>query len=154
MKTSRASVLFCLVAVPALLVWVLLRVAYPELPPLPWTAVPTFLLLALGEIVYGIGLRNRIHHKEPAEKARPVDPLVVARMAVLGKASAHAAAALTGIFFGFVLFLLDDLSKPTPRHDFTVSISSAFAALILMGAGLYLEWCCRIPKAPDDADRR
>ncbi|GAA3238058.1 DUF3180 domain-containing protein [Actinocorallia longicatena] len=150
MKASRAPILAALVIVPALLVWALLRVSYSDLPPLPWTAVPTLLLLALGEIVTAAGLRNRIHHKTAAEKARPVDPLAVARMAVLGKASAHAAAVLAGIFGGFMLFLTGELDKSTPRHDFTVSTASAVAALILVGAGLYLEWCCRIPEDPGD----
>ncbi|ROO90371.1 uncharacterized protein DUF3180 [Actinocorallia herbida] len=153
MKATRPSVLLALVLVPALVVWALLRGFYSQLPPLPWTAVPTFLLLAVGEAFTGVGTRNKILHKSAAETARPVDPLSVARLAVLGKASAHAAAVLAGVFLGFVLHVAGDLDKPTLRHDFYVSAATALSALVLMGAGLFLEWCCRIPEDKDDDKR-
>lgn len=154
MKPSRPGVLVLTVLVPALVVWLLVREVYTGLPKLPLTAIPTFLLLGLGEIVSGIGIRNRIHHKAAAEKARPVDPMSVARMAALGKASAHAAAALAGVFLGFVLYTAENLDKATPRQDFTVSVATTVSALILVGAALFLEYCCRVPKDPEDADRR
>ncbi|MEO3785583.1 DUF3180 domain-containing protein [Actinocorallia sp. B10E7] len=149
MRASRPAVLLALVFGSALVVWALLKGMYSQLPPLPWTAVPTLLLLALGEIVTGVNLRNKIHHRSAAEEARPVDPLSVANMAVLGKASAHAAAALTGVFLGFVLHVLPDLDLPTPRHDLIVSVATSVSALALTGAALFLEYCCRIPKDPE-----
>ncbi|MDX6741819.1 DUF3180 domain-containing protein [Actinocorallia sp. A-T 12471] len=152
MRATRPAVLLALVAVPALVVWAVLRGFYSQLPPLPWTAVPTFLLLAIGEVFAGFSTRNKILHKSAAEAARPVDPLSVARLAVLGKASAHAAAALAGVFLGFVLFVAGDLDKPTLRHDFFVSGATALSAFVLAGAGLFLEWCCRIPK-DDNSDK-
>jgi hypothetical protein len=133
--------------------WALLRAVYSQLPPLPWTAVPTLLLLALGEVVTGVHLRNKIHHRSAAEDARPVDPLSVANMAVLGKASAHAAAGLTGVFLGFVLHVLPDLDLPTPRHDFVVSAATTVSALVLTGAALFLEYCCRIPPEEGEKER-
>ncbi|WP_106397136.1 DUF3180 domain-containing protein [Actinocorallia populi] len=150
MRASRPSLLLALVFAAALAVWALLKGVYSQLPPLPWTAVPTLLLLALGEVVTGVNIRNKIHHKAAAEDARPVDPLSVANMAVLGKASAHAAAALTGVFLGFAFHVLPDLDLPTPRHDFIVSAATTASALILTGAALFLEWCCRIPKDPEE----
>ncbi len=156
MRPSRPSLLLALVFAAALSVWALLKGVYTQLPPLPWTAVPTLLLLALGEVVTGVNLRNKIHHKAAAEEARPVDPLSVANMAVLGKASAHAAAVLTGVFIGFALHVLPDLDLPTPRHDFVVSAATAVSALVLTGAALFREWCCRIPEDPEEKknDRR
>jgi len=148
-RASRPAVLLALVLASALAVWALLEGLYSQLPPLPWTAVPTLLLLALGEIVAGVHLRNKIHHKAAAEEARPIDPLSVANMAALGKASAHAAAALAGVFLGFVLHVLPDIDLPTPRHDFIVSVATTVSALILTGAALFLEYCCRVPKDPE-----
>ncbi len=150
MRASRPAVLLALALVAALATWGLLRAFYSSLPPLPWTAVPTLLLLALGEIVTGVHLRNRIHHKAAAEEARPVDPLSVAHMAVLAKSTAHAAAALTGVFVGFALRVLPDLDLPTPRHDLIVSAATAVSALVLTGAALFLEYCCRVPKDPEE----
>lgn len=150
MRASRPTTLLALVLGAALAVWGLLQIFYSSLEPLPWTAVPTLLLLALGEIVTGVHLRNRIHHKAAAEEARPVDPLSIANMAVLAKASAHAAALLAGAFLGFALHVLPDLDLPTPRHDLIVSAATAFSALILTGAALFLEYCCRVPKDPEE----
>jgi len=147
-------VLLALVLGTALVVWALLQGVYSRLAPLPWTAVPTLLLLALAEIVAGVNVRNRIHHRTAAENARPVDPLSVAKMAALGKASAHAAAALAGVFLGFAGYVLPHLDLPHPRHDFVVSVATTVSALVLTGAALFLEWCCRVPKQPDEEDDR
>ncbi|MEO5875374.1 MAG: DUF3180 domain-containing protein [Streptosporangiaceae bacterium] len=151
MKASRPAHLLAFVLVPAILVWVLLRVTYASLPPLPWTAVPTLLLVGLAEMVTGLNTRARIHHRESAEKSKPIDPLAVARLAALGKASAHAAAVLAGTFLGFVAYLGGELDKSTPRSDFIVSAGTFLAALALVGAALFLEYCCRVPKDPEDA---
>lgn len=151
MKASRPAHLLAFILVPAVLIWVLLRVTYASLPPLPWTAVPTLLLVGLAELVTGLNTRARIHHKESAEKAKPIDPLAVARLAALGKASAHAAAVLAGAFLGFVAYLASELDKSTPRSDFIVSTGTFLSALALVGAALFLEYCCRVPKDPDDA---
>lgn len=149
MRPSRPGVLAILVVVPAAITWVVLRAAYLSLPVLPWTAVPTLLLLALGEAFTGINLFRRIRRK-PGSDLKPVEPMVAARMAALGKASAHAAAVLGGIFGGFTLSLGDNLDKATPRHDFFVSLGTFLAALVLVGAAYFLEYACRVPKDPDE----
>jgi hypothetical protein len=77
---------------------------------------------------------------------------VVARLAALAKASAHAAAVLAGVFGGFALALSDLLDLATPRRDFWVSGGTAVSALILVGAAYFMEYACRVPKGPDDED--
>jgi hypothetical protein len=146
---TRPALLLAIAAVVAALVWGVLQLAYVSLPPLPWTAVPTLLLLALGEIVTAVNTRARIQRKP---RTRPVEPLVVARFVALAKASAYTAAVLAGVFGGFVAYLSSSLDKNTPRQDFTVSVASAVAALVLVGAALFLEHACRVPKGPDDED--
>jgi hypothetical protein len=127
--------------------WAVLRFTYVSLPPLPWTAAPTFLLLALGEIVTAVNIRARIQHKPDT---KPIEPMVVARMAALAKASSVAGAVLTGVFAGFVVLLADSLEKVTPRRDFLVSGGTALASLVLVAGALFLEYACRVPKGPDD----
>ncbi|MFI0352336.1 DUF3180 domain-containing protein [Actinomadura sp. 9N407] len=150
MKPSRPTFLVALVVVLALITWAVLDTAYVSLPPLPWTAVPTLLLLALGEAFTGWNTLRRIRRKEGT---RPVEPLVVARMAALAKASAHAAAVLAGVFAGFALGLADSLDKQTPRDDFFVSLGTFLAAVALVGAAYFLEFACRVPKDPEDEAR-
>lgn len=147
MNPIRPAFLLALLAIVAALVWGVLRLAYVSMPPLPWTAVPTLLLLALGEVITAINTRARIQRKSGTT---PVEPLVVARFVALAKASAYAATVLAGVFGGFVIYLSSSLDKPTPRRDFYVSVGSIVAALVLVGAALFLEYSCRVPKGPDD----
>ena len=153
MNATRPTILIAVLAGVAAIVWGVLQVTYVSMPPLPWTAVPTLLLLALGEIITAINTRARIQRKRGTS---PVEPLVVARFVALAKASAYAATVLAGVFGGFVIYLASSLDKPTPRRDFTVSVGSIVAALVLVGAALFLEYTCRVPKGPDDDedDRR
>ncbi|WP_067481153.1 DUF3180 domain-containing protein [Actinomadura hibisca] len=150
MKPSRPVTLLALVVVIALITWAVLRTAYVSLPPLPWTAVPTLLLLALGEAFTGVNILRRIRRRP---NTKPVEPLVVARMAAFGKASAHAAAVLAGVFAGFAASLADALDKPTPRADFFVSGGTFVAAVVLVGAAFFLEYACRVPRNPEDEAR-
>ncbi|MBW8484962.1 DUF3180 domain-containing protein [Actinomadura parmotrematis] len=150
MKPSKPPFLVALVVVVAAITWAVVRTAYLSLPPLPWTAVPTLLLLAAGEVIAGVNVLRRIRHRPGT---RRVEPLAVARMAAFGKASAHAAAVLAGVFLGFAASLGGDLDKPTPRHDFFVSGGTAAAALVLVGAAFFLEFACRVPKDPDEESR-
>lgn len=149
MKPTRPSLLLALVAGLALATWGVLSLAYTDLPTLPWTMVPTLLLLGLGEAFTAYHTWRRIRRKPGTT---PVEPLTVARMAALAKASAVGAAALAGIFGGFMVYLSGDLDKTAPRQDFAVSTGTLIASLVLMGAALFLEYACRVPKGPDDRD--
>ena len=151
MKPTRPAVLIVLAVAVAAITWAVLGFTYMSLPPMPWTAVPTLLLLALGEAATGMNIRARIQRKPDT---KPVEPLVVVRMAALGKASAHAAAALVGLFGGFVGYLGSSLDKPTPRSDFFVCTGTFLAALVLVGAALFLEYSCRVPKRPEEEEDR
>ena len=150
MSATRPTILVAVFAGVAAVVWGVLQLVYVSMPPLPWTAVPTLLLLALGEIITAINTRARIQRKPGTS---PVEPLVVARFVALAKASAYAAIVLAGVFGGFVIYLASSLDKSTPRRDFTVSVGSIVAALVLVGAALFLEHTCRVPKGPDEDDR-
>ena len=147
MKPSRVTHLIALFVLAAVLTWAVIEAAYVSLPPLPWTALPTLLLLALGEAFTGWHVLRRIRRKPGTQ---PMEPLVVARLAALAKASAHAAAVLAGVFGGFALGLSDLLDKATPRDDFFVSLGTALSALVLVGAAYFMEYACRVPKGPDE----
>jgi len=150
-KPTRLPVLAVILIVAAVLTWSLVRFLYGSLPLLPWTMVPSLLLLALGELYTAFVTRARIQHR-PGTK--PIEPLVAARLAALAKASAHGAAALVGVFGGITIYLTSALDKPTPRRDFFVSGGTVLAAIALIVAALVLEHACRVPKGPEDEDER
>ncbi|MFI0411884.1 DUF3180 domain-containing protein [Actinomadura sp. 3N508] len=162
MKPSRPLFLVALVVVIAVITWAVLRSAYLSLPPLPWTAVPTLLLLALGEAFTGLNVLRRLRRRPDAARRpeerrktspKPLEPMAVARLAALGKASAHSAAVIAGIFAGFAASLASSLDKATPRQDFFVSGGTFLAAAVLVAAAFFLEYACRVPKDPDEEER-
>ncbi|MER7504753.1 DUF3180 domain-containing protein [Nonomuraea pusilla] len=147
MRPTHPGRLTGLVVVVALLSWAVVRQFYSSLPIMPWTAVPTALLLALGEGYTGWTTRARIARK-PGTK--PVEPLAVARLAALAKASAYAGAVLAGFFAGFMLHTGQLLDRETPRSEFFVALGSFLSFVVLICAALYLEHSCRIPKEPEE----
>jgi hypothetical protein len=131
----------------ALAAWLIVAASFTSLPPLPWTSVPALLILALAEAVSGRNLRARIRGR-PGTK--PVAPIAAARMAVLAKASSVAAAAIGGFAAGFLAYVSASLEKAVPRGDAFSAGATLAAAIVLATAALYLEYCCRTPKPPDE----
>ncbi|MGI5267888.1 DUF3180 domain-containing protein [Nonomuraea sp. CA-218870] len=146
MRPTRPGVLVGLLVAVALLTWLIVSQVYSELPLVPWTAVPTVLLLAVGEGYTGWMTRARIARR-PGTK--PVEPLAVARLAALGKASAYGGAVFAGVFGGFVLHTATLLDRETPRSEFFVAGGSLLACVLLVCAALFLEHACRIPGDPE-----
>lgn len=151
MKPTRPAVLIGVLVVVALVSWLIVRQFYASLPLVPWTAIPTVLLLAVGEFYSGWMTRARIARKPDT---KPVEPLAVARLAALGKASAYVGAVFAGIFAGFSLTTVQLLTRETPRGEFFVSTGSFLSFVALIVAALYLENSCRVPKDPEDELQR
>jgi len=149
MQPTKPRTLLFIAAGCALAAWLVVRLAFPSLPPLPWTAVPALALLAVAEFGFGRSLGPRL---EGRPGARPIDPTAVPRVAALAKASSAAAAAFAGLAIGFAIYTLASLNKPVPRHDALAAAGTALAAIILGAAALYLERCCRASEPPDDDD--
>jgi hypothetical protein len=161
MTPTRSRTLVAIAIGCAIAAWLLLGHFYSALPPLPWTAVPTLLLLAVVEAWSGRTIRDRIAGQrigrrgadEAVTRIRPIPPIAVARTAALAKASAHAAAVIAGLAAGFVLYLAGSLTKTVPRGD-TFSASGTFiGAVALATAAVYLERSCRVPQEPADQDQ-
>jgi Na+/melibiose symporter-like transporter len=150
MRPTRPSALAVAGLACTALIWLLLRVVYSSLPPLPWTGIPALAFVAIAEAWTGRGLHRRILGREGT---KPPDPLFVSRMLVLAKASSMGAALIAGLALGFVGYLSGQLAAVTPRHDIITAAITCVAALLLVIAALYLEFCCRVPedRIPDTA---
>ncbi|HEY4851616.1 MAG TPA: DUF3180 domain-containing protein [Streptosporangiaceae bacterium] len=129
--------------------WLLLRVVYSDLPPLPWTGVPALLLLAIAEGWSGRNLRARIRGRRGS---KPIMPIAVARMAALAKASSLAAALVGGLAAGFLIYVSGSLDKAVPRNDAFAAASTLAAAVLLAVAALYLERGCQVRADDEDGD--
>ncbi|WP_067606270.1 DUF3180 domain-containing protein [Nocardiopsis listeri] len=117
-------------------------------PPLiPWSAIPTLLLLAFAES-YTAGRTARRIRREPGTE--PIEPISAARLLALAKASALFASIAAGLFAGMALSITARLDLPTHREAFLVSLGTALAAGLLLVAALYLEHACRVPDDGED----
>jgi hypothetical protein len=49
---------------------------------------------------------------------------------------------------GFMIYLAGMLNAPTPRSDLVDASLSFGGSVALLAAGLFLEYCCRVPHDP------
>ena len=148
MQPTKIRTLALAALVSAVLAWLLLRLAYASLPPLPWTGVPALLLLAIAEAVSGRNVRARLR----GGGGTKIAPIAVARMAALAKASSLAAALIGGLAVGFLVYVLASLDKSAYRSDAVVAGVTLVSAMALVLAALYLEQGCRVPTRKDEDD--
>jgi Protein of unknown function (DUF3180) len=149
MAPTRIRTLILAAIVCAIAVRLLLPMVYADIPPLPWTGVPALLILTLAEALSGRNLRARLHGQS---QGRPLNPIAVARMAALAKASSLAAAIFAGLSAGFVLYVVGSLDKVAYRSDAFVGGGTLAAAIALTVAALYLENSCRVPPSDDEQE--
>jgi hypothetical protein len=147
---TRARDLVGAAAVAAVLVNLLLQLSYGDLPPLPTLAGTTLFVFAVAEVVLGTTLRTRIRQRP---RTRPVQALTAVKALVLAKASSLAGAITGGAWLGVLVYVLPLRSQLQSAASDTVTASiGAVCAGALVAAGLWLEYCCRTPDDPDDAE--
>lgn len=147
MRPTRIGPLAALLVGVAAVVWGVLRVTEARgtaLPDLTWTAPAGVAVVALVVLVTTLALRSRLRGD------RKPDPLGVARMAVLGKASAHVGPIVGGFYLGYLLLLLQGLEVTSRRDRAVLSAVALLASVLLTAAGLWLERTCRVRR--DDTD--
>jgi hypothetical protein len=127
--------------------WILVASYYGDIPPIPWLPAFTIFALAAFEAVLARTTKARIDRKPGAPR---VDALAVARYVVLAKASSPAGAIFTGLYGGLLVWLLVRSDLSHARADVPPTATGLVAALVLVGAALWLERSCRVPKPPDD----
>ena len=149
MRPTRTGTLVALLLGVAAVSWGVLRVAETRgatLPTLAWTAPAGVALLAVVVAVTALALRSRLG------SGRPPNPLGTARMAVLGKASAHVGPIVGGLYLGYLVLLSPRLDVSDRRDRALASALALVGAVLLSGAGLLLERTCRVKGADDDEE--
>jgi hypothetical protein len=148
MRPTRIGVLVALLVGATAVAWGALQVSANNgatLPPLTWTAPAIVAAVAVVVLVTAFGLRARLHRPEK----RP-HPLSMARMAVLGKASAHVGPIVGGLYAGYLLVLLPDLEIAARRDRAVLCVVALAASVALSAGGLLLERSCRVPPSGTD----
>jgi lysylphosphatidylglycerol synthetase-like protein (DUF2156 family) len=149
MRPTSISALIVAALAAAAVAWLLLSIFYAEWPPLPWLPIIVIAGLAVMETFLAQNTAARIQRKPGAPR---VDPLAVARYAVLAKASSLAGALYAGFSTGVLAWLLLEPTRAA-RDDVPAAVGGVVASLALVGAALWLERACRVPDRPDDTDQ-
>lgn len=136
--------------VAAVIGYLLVRVSYARIPPLPRLAGLLAALVGIGEAVAGFGLRRRIRPTEQtagASPRRPVEPLTAARAVMVAKATALAGAALAGLWLGLIGYVLPSWSDvAAARADGITGVVGLAGAVVMVVGALFLERSCLVPK--------
>ncbi|MGP4021483.1 DUF3180 domain-containing protein [Saccharopolyspora sp. 5N708] len=132
----------------AVVVFLLTRLMYGELPPLPLLAGATLLLIALVDVALAVNMRPRVKRKPGTE---PVDALTAARAVALAKASSMAGAIMAGVWVGLTAYLLPLFGTvDVARSDIAAALVGLVSAAALIAAGLWLENSLRNPDEPEE----
>src|SRR4051794_38132863 len=152
MGPTRPRDLCAVALVAAIAGYVLVRLSYGHIPPLPKPAGLPAAVLGIAEGIFGHGLRARIR-ADRADRSLPakppVPPLTAARAVMTAKATALAGAAVAGLWFGLLAFVLPDSSLiAAARSDTLTAVVGMVGAAVMVAGALYLEFCCRAPEDP------
>jgi hypothetical protein len=165
LKPLRRADLAVLALGVAVATWLVVRVGYGQLPPLHWWLPAPLGVLAVAEALGTRTLRARLaaerkaraaaarndQPRQPAALVRPVEPMLVARLAVLAQASAYVGGVCGGLWAG-VLAHVGPLSAraQAARSDAVAAVLGLVCAAALVAAALWLESVCRVPPGSDD----
>ncbi|WP_214403888.1 DUF3180 domain-containing protein [Pseudonocardia lacus] len=148
MTPTRPRELFGAGLVAAVVAAVLVRLTYGSLPSFPTLGGATLGVLGIAEAIAGNALRARIQHRPGT---RPVQPLVAARAVLVAKASAMAGAIMAGAWLGLLVHVLPRAGEVSAAAaDSVAGGVGLVCALLLVGGGLWLEYCCRTPDDPEE----
>ena len=150
MGYTRPRDLLVVAVVAAVLAYVVVRLSYQRMPPLPRLAGLAAALVGIGEAIAGFGLRRRIQPRERTTTGlpirKPVPPLTAARAVMAAKATSLAGAAVAGLWVGLLLYVLPSWSSvAAAQADAVTGIIGLVGAVIMIVGGLFLEYCCRAP---------
>jgi predicted outer membrane lipoprotein len=164
MTPVRRRDLVALAGGVAFAAWLVVRAAYGALPPLHWWLPVPLGVLAVAEAMGAWTLHARLSAQRegrrspgrtPATAARPVEPMLVARLVVLAQASAWVGAVLAGLWAGVLLHTAPAVGRLSAASGDTVSaVVGVVLAAALAIAALWLEHVCKVPPGEDDDESR
>ncbi len=150
----------------ALAAWLLVRALYGELPPLDWWLPAPLAALAVAEALGARTLKTRLdalreartRSGTPATAARnvpvrPIEPMLVARLAVLAQASAYVGAVFAGVWAGVLAHVGPAVGRlQAAGGDTVAALIGIVSSAALVIAALWLESVCRVPPSSMDDD--
>jgi hypothetical protein len=167
MTPLRRRDLLVLAAGLAVATWLLVRAWYGDLPRLDWWLPAPLAVLAVGEALGARTLKARLTAQREARSrsgapvaasqnvpVRPVEPMLVARLAVLAQASAYVGAVFTGVWAGVLAHVGPAVGRlQAAQGDTVTALVGIGSSLALVAAALWLETVCKVPSDPSSSGR-
>ena len=148
MKPTRPTNLVLTAVAFGALAYLFMRRYFGSVPDVTWLA--GLAMAALG-VVEGIAAHNTRAKIERRPRAGALNPLFVARLVVLAKASAMVGALFAGVYGGVTAWALSERGTlQVAAHNLAPAAAGLVGALVLVAAALALEHACRVPKPPDE----
>lgn len=146
MKPTRPWVLAALVLIAGGIAYTLTAQFYSDVPSPPRYAPLSILLVALAEAYTASMTRARMAGRPGT---RPIDPIFVAKLAALAKASSPVGALALGGYTGFLIYVARTTSTVADTDTRTAALGMG-CSLGLVIAALVLERACRARRPPDE----
>ena len=151
MKATRIRDLLALFVIAVVAAWLLVRVFYGSLPPIPTYAGASLYPIAAIEAIAAWMIRSRIDDHRVGDGPRQLHPITAARAVALAKASALVGAASAGVWLGILLWIFPQRSiLRAAVSDSPGAVVGLVAGVLLVAAALWLEHCCRTPDDESD----
>jgi len=146
--------------------WLLVRAWYGSLPALEWWLPAPLAVLAVAEALGARALKARLAALREARSrtaasagaprevpVRPVEPMLVARLAVLAQASAYVGAVFAGVWTGVLLHVGPEVGQlQAAGGDTVAALVGVVSSVGLVAAALLLENACRVPPGSVEDD--
>lgn len=148
MRPTRWYVLVVLGMLAGGIAYPVTRSHYADFPSPHLYSTFWLLILAAAEGYVAVVTRARLAGRPGT---RPIDPLVVARLVALAKASSVVGAIAAGGYAGFLGWVAQ-VNSSAASSDTTVAAVGIATSLALVATALLLEWVCRVPKDDDNTE--
>ena len=146
MRPTRPWLLVALAVVTGVVAYILTLNFYADVAYSPPRFAPLWILLiALAEAYTATMTRARLAGRPGT---RPINPIIVARLAALAKASSPVGALAFGAYAGFLGYVARLDSEVAHRDTRTAALGMG-CGLGLVAAALVLERVCRAPDPPE-----
>jgi Protein of unknown function (DUF3180) len=146
MRPTRRRDLVLAVLLAGVIAYVVTRHSYADLPSPTLYSLLWVALVAIAELYIALGTRSRLAGRHGT---RPINPLLVARIAALAKATSVVGALALGAYAGFFGWVIQVDSTTADRDTRTAGIGMGLSVLLIVAAS-FLEHVCRVPPDPDD----
>jgi Protein of unknown function (DUF3180) len=146
MRPTRRRDLVLAALLAGVIAYVVTRHSYADLPSPTLYSLLWVALVAIAELYIALGTRSRLAGRHGT---RPINPLLVARIAALAKATSVVGALALGAYAGFFGWVIQVDSTTANRDTRTAGIGMGLS-VVLIAAASFLEHVCRVPHDPDD----